>query len=211
MDQEYSSIREMLKPGMRRKAEVAARVRPLLILESNLSDEGGQPSNLEIEKTIERIKVEQSWDCVFPGVNAFSLDPTGVGNLYSIRVTRNEGLAVHRSSDGDGEAFGYREINYLDKWPFNEKELIRRTGIGQYVVRALVYCLKLKAEEDLYKEFRIDGVLFKHYSPKAVDLLKQAVNDVDVSEMLSRYRTRLKKQGISDGIENLPSADGGTS
>jgi hypothetical protein len=195
MDKEYSSIRDMLKPGMRRRADVAARVRPLLILEANLSGDGGQPTTREVSETISTIVAQKDWSRVFPGVGSFTIAPNGSGTPYSIRMTKNEGLGVHKFADDEPleEIFGYRDMDYRSKWPFNETELIKRTRIGQHELRAIIYFLNVKDDDELYKEFKIDSYLFKHYSAQAVELLKQARCTIDMDEARKRYRSRLTR------------------
>ncbi|MGI8854134.1 MAG: DUF3644 domain-containing protein [Thermomicrobiales bacterium] len=192
MDKEYSSIRDMLKPGMRRRAEAAARVRPLLILEANLLREGGQPATREVSEAISTIVAQDDWSSAFPGMGSLTIAPSGSGTPYSIRMTKNEGLGVHKFTDEEAleGIFGYREMDYRSKWPFNETELIRRTGIGQHDLRAMIYFMNVKDDDELYKEFKIDSYLFKHYSSKAVDLLKQARCTIDLDEARQRYRSR---------------------
>ncbi len=84
MDSEFSQIRSLISPSKRRLSEVKCRLRPYLIMESALQGEVKQPTNSQITKVIKRMRGNESWQNIFPGITGFIRKSAQDGFLFSL-------------------------------------------------------------------------------------------------------------------------------
>ena len=190
MNTEYNKLLEMLRPRRKQSAEVAARLRPLLIVNSPYKGEGRQPSPIEVKRVMQRIKTVPTWLNIFDGIATMSFDPINPSLSMAVHMTKNEGVAVRKMQEDDAEGYILKEIDYHDKWSFNEPKLIEKTGIKQGELRALIYCLDIKSDHDCYKEWKVNSIVVKNYSQKAVQRLREEKGNMDMQEVRTKYKNR---------------------
>lgn len=208
LDDEFQHVRELLAPGRHQTAEVHARLRPLLIMESNLRDEPQQPTSAEVARTTDRLKAGEDWRAVFPGVATLRLDTSGHGLNFSVRFTREPTAAPVRVLRPGEEAEGapiVKEVNLLDRYSMGLMQLAANLGLTPPKTLALVHDLDLQSDDECFKPLRVGSSSFKRYSPKALQRLREALPGVDMDEVWQNYLERRRARATSSS----PRASGG--
>lgn len=198
VDKEFSQIRELLAPSKRRQAEVKAKIRPYLIMESALGGNIEQPSDGRVAKVIKRMKRGENWRSIFPGVACLRLDTAGHGLTYSVRFTRQSSappVRILREGESAKNATLVREVNLLDRYSMGLHELAEKVGLGRNKTLALVHHLGLQADPECFKEFRHKSLRFKGYSPKALQRIQEALPNVDVDHIWQEYLGGRRQKG----------------
>jgi len=192
-DDEFSQIQELIAPGKRRRAEARARLRPLAIMEFNVRGERRQPTDRELDRLIQDLRPSSDWRLLFPGVGSLSLDRQGHGLTFALRITRQEGLPVRRAREEDRleDTLIYREVNLLDRYSMNLTQLRGHLGLTQPKALALIRHLGLQDDEECYKEFKLGALRCKRYSPKALQVMREVLEQVDMEEIWQQYRQEL--------------------
>jgi len=190
MDKEFSQIKDLIVPRKHRRAEVKARIRPYLIMESALKGKCEQPSDALASQAIRRIKNGDGWQAIFPGVAGLRLDSQGHGLTFSVKFTKQPAaLAVRVVAENEGveEVTLLREVNMLDRYSMGLRELADNTGIGRNKCLALVHHLGLQEDNESFREFRHKSLRYKGYSQKALDRIKEALPNVNLDNVWQDY------------------------
>lgn len=188
INSEFEQIQKLLYPGKRRMAEARGRLRHLMVMEANITRDGGQPTIREIDRVAHRVKHGDSWQEIFPGVASLRLDTQGHGLTVSMRFTRQPEAApvrvVREYEPGFEEAAIVREVNLLDRYSMNVTQLAENLGLTRPKALALIHYLEIQKAPDCYKEFRISRAAYgiiKRYSPEALCKLNEALPKVDMN------------------------------
>lgn len=207
LDSEFTQIKELLGPGKRRKAEARGMLRHLMVMESNLSGDGRQPTDREVNHIARQIKLGDTWQTLFPGIVGLRLDTQGHGLTISIRFTREPEAApvriVRPGEPGAEEATLVREVNLLDRYSMGVRQVAQNIGLPVYDTLALIHHLRLREDTECYREFRMGrSLVFKRYSPRALERLREAKQTVDMTEVRELYKHRLilHQHGISSNF-----------
>jgi hypothetical protein len=191
MDAEFGQINDLISPGRRRLAEAKCRLRPYLIMESVLQGKSEQPTNSEVFKVIKRMRGNEDWQRIFPGIASLKLDTSGYGLTYSIRISREIDAPpvriVHEGEDAAGATI-IREVNLLDRYSMGLWDLADKLGIGRNKIRAIVHYLGLQKDPEYFKEFCHKSIRYKGYTPKALEKIKEALPVIDVEQMWQDYK-----------------------
>lgn len=195
LDSEFTQIQELLSPGKRRRSEARCRLRHLAIMESNLSGEGRQPTEQEVNHIIRWVKRGDTWQDIFPSVAGVHLDTQWDGPIVSIRFTRKTEAApirlVRKGMTGFEEATLVREVDLLDRYSMNLTALAQNLDLTLPKTLALVRCLNLQTDSDCYKEFYMaKSSVYKRYSSEALKKLREALEHVDMEDVWQRYGSR---------------------
>jgi hypothetical protein len=103
-DSQFSQIRELLKPGRRRRDEARGRIRTLLAMKAHVSDDV-----IITEQVVNRaergIKQKKSWQELFPALSTMTATVSGEGPTLVVRISKDNHLpAVRIVKEGDPEA-----------------------------------------------------------------------------------------------------------
>jgi hypothetical protein len=195
LDSEFTQIQELLSPGKRRRSEARCRLRHLAIMESNLSSEGKQPTEQEVNRIIRRVKRGDTWRDIFPSVAGVHLETQWDGPIVSIRFTRKAEAApvriVKEGAPDFEEATLVREVDLLDRYSMNLTSLAQNLDLTRPKTLALIRYLDLQTDSDCYREFRIGKAApYKRYSPKALEKISKALEYVDMENVWQQYGPR---------------------
>lgn len=184
-DVEAGEIAKLLKPGLRRKTEVFARLRPLAILDATIRGEKLQPSNSELKKIAEDIVEGKKWSELFPGVASIRLTTEGSGPSISLRFSKKEGIPTQIVPEGTPGAsvVGLKRVDELSFYNLGRDQLAEKIGLSGPKTTALVRHMKIMADADCYKEFTIGRTLHRRYSQKAIELLLKAIDTVNIDDV----------------------------
>jgi hypothetical protein len=201
LDDEFSQISDLLRPGRRHIADVKGRLRYHMIVESCIQGDSKQPSEREINKIIKAMRRGDSWTKLFPGVAVLGLDAEGYGLSFSVRFTRKEEAApvrlIREYEPEAQEAILVREVNLLDRYSMGLLDLADKLRVTSNMAVAYVYHFNIREDSECYKEFRIGGTLHKRYSPKAFEILSEALIKVEPSKVWREYRNYIRSKRLN--------------
>lgn len=191
-DSEVEEIKKLLKPGRRRGVEALARLRPLAILDAAILGEQGQPSNPDLRRIGRQISSGREWSEVFPGVAAIEIVADGTGPSVAMRLSKKDGIPIQLVAEGTPGAavVAVKRVNELDFFNLGAQQLAKRVGLSIPKVVAIVDYLDLRSREDCYKEIKIGKAVFKRYSPKALDEIREGLKKETAEEIWGKRKTR---------------------
>lgn len=174
---EIREIKKLLKPGKRRRLEAMAKLRPLAILDSTIQGEKNQPSEPELRRVGNEIIKGRNWTDIFSGVSSIELTASGSGPSLSLRLTKKEGIPIKLVSEGTPGAsvVAVKRVDELGFYSMGAKQLAEKVGLTMPKTVAVVDYLRLRDDDECYKEIKIGKSVHKRYSPKAIERVKQAV------------------------------------
>lgn len=190
---EVEEIKKLLAPGRRKRTEALARLKPLAILNAALEGKKAEPTVRDLEKLSDRVGTGESWDELFGGVALLNTNtPDGVG--ISMRITRKEGVAIHQVPEGSADAFpvAIRNVREQDQFSLRHSDLRKKLDLTPNMTTALISVLEIKSDPELFKEIRIGKSRFPSYSPKALEILRQAKEDQNLDDIWQKYRQSLQ-------------------
>lgn len=194
MASEVEQIASLLRPGKRRRVEARAQVRALAIMEGSVNGEKVQPGRGELDRVLDEIADGMPWTAIFPGIAALRLDLDGGGIPFSLRIVKGEDAipirAVSASDEPSAAVVALKRVNEVDFYSLGLQDLANKTAVGRNKLLAVVQELDLQSCPDYFKEIRIGGVTFKRYSPKALDVLKKRLPELDIEDIWQRRRPR---------------------
>jgi len=196
-ESEVAEIKKLLKPGRRRQVDALARLRPLAILDATIQGEKGQPSNADLRRIGKEVSQGRAWTEVFRGAAAVEIAADGTGPSLSLRVSKKEGIPIQLVAEGTPGAsvVAVKRVDELSFYSLGATQLAEKVGLTVPKAVAVVDHLGLRDRTDCYKEIKIDKSVFKRYSQKAIDSIKEALEKESADEI---WRKRsMKAKGVS--------------
>ncbi|MGH7575237.1 MAG: DUF3644 domain-containing protein [Longimicrobiales bacterium] len=194
-DSEVADIKKLLRPGKRRRLEALARLRPLAILDGTIRGEKGQPSDADLSRLGDDILAGRPWDQVFQGVASVEITPDGAGPAFSLRLTRKEGIPIELVTEGTPGAsvVAVKRVDELGFYNLGATQLAEHVGLTMPKAVAVVDYLGLRDNPGCYKEIKIGKAVFKRYSQKAIDEIKQALKQLTADEIWRKRTSKASK------------------
>jgi len=193
LDETFSGIDKLIGRGVRRMSEAKAMLRLVAILEAANRGEDTAPTEAELRRNIRRLRDGEDWRTVFPGVATLRLDTSGNGLTFSLRLTKREGLPVHRVAEHEGVPLAERRVNELDVYSLGFNGLVRELGsITAPKLGVVIERIGLRLDKDCYREFHIASTPtksppLKRYSLKALDRLRAELPALDVDALWTAH------------------------
>ena len=100
--------------------------------------------------------------------------------------------AVSARDEPGAAVVALKRVNELDFYSLGLQDLANKTGVGRNKLLTVVQELDLQSNSDYFREIRIGRAVYKRYSPKALDLLKKRLPELDIDEIWERRRPRRK-------------------
>jgi hypothetical protein len=194
LDEEFSQIEALLQPGLRRGHEAKARLRSLLIIQSSMADhESGDGRDISgLEKSVRKGATR---DELFPGLRGLRSAIDGSGININVRFGKS-GPEVRHSTDE--EAFAIREVDLHQKYYLSASKLATRLDLNGEKCKALRERLKIDDDTTCANAFSHNRTRYVQYSDNALRLMKQALAELSMDEVLTNYRMdRAHKQAAS--------------
>ncbi len=191
-DSEIKEIKKLLQPRRRRQIEAFVRLRPLVILDATIRGEKGQPSDSDLRRICKDVSDGKDWASIFPGAAAVELAADGMGPRLSLRLWKKEGIPIQLVAEGTPGAsvVAVKRVDELSFYSLGAKQLAKKVGLTMPKVVAIVDYLRLREQTDCYKEIKIGKAVFKRYSQKAIDSIKEALKEETADEI---WRKRVGK------------------
>lgn len=194
---ELAEVDQLLAVGTRQGTQAAARLRTILAFTVG-SREGVEriPEN-EIEMAIAKRRKNQEWSVILPELAQLKLSTDGNGIPISMRISKDAKIAVRVAKPGDpiDGTLLKQEINPWDVFTMSRDDLAKKIGISGPKTHALIYELNIQADPDCYRELKRKSQIFKAYSMKALDQLRQAKDGLNLDEIWDRQKHRLTSTG----------------
>lgn len=190
---ELAEVDRLLTGGKRQGATAAARLRTILAFTVGSRQGGQRVSEKEIDAAIAKRRRNNDWDTILPEVAQLRLSTDGSGIPITMRISKDAPIAIRIAKPGE-DVVGTVIKQQIDPWDvftMSRDDLAKKLGITPPRTHALIYELKLQADAECYKELRKKSQIFKGYSKKALDMLRNAVDELDIEEVWKRHRTKL--------------------
>jgi hypothetical protein len=191
-EEEVKDIQKLLNPKSRRRVEAAGRLKALAIVEASVKGERFQPSEGDLSKLMDGVRKAKSWEDIFPGVASVNIAPEGSGPSISLRLTKKEGIPVQLVPEGTPGAsvVAIKRVDELGFYNLGRDDLAKKVGLTGPKTTAVVRFLKLQDDTDCYKVFIIGKTQIGRYSQKAIDHVKQALEEHSIDEIWRRHGIR---------------------
>ncbi|MFA7383930.1 MAG: DUF3644 domain-containing protein [Desulfurivibrionaceae bacterium] len=192
VEADFKEIQKLLKTNSRRQIEAKSKLKSLAIVEASLEGIRSQPDEFELRKMVRDVRDGKSWQDIFPGVASLQLETTGSGINVDIRITKKEGDAVHLVPEGTPGAtvLAVKRVNELDYYSLGAQKLADKVGLTMYKLLALVWHLKLQKSDEYFKIIKIGSQIHKRYSQKAYAAVVAALENIDMEEVVKKYKNR---------------------
>lgn len=192
MEDEVNVVRELLKPGKRRRVEAKARLRALAIMEGATRGEHIQPSDASLQGVASAITEGRDWGLVFPGIASLQISENGEGIPFTVRIERKEGVPVQLVKEGDPAAaqaavVAVKTVDDRGFYSLSHEQLAAKIGHNRARTTALVRCLKVKDDSSCYKEYHFGTQKHPRYSEKAVEKITSALPTLDMDKVWREF------------------------
>jgi hypothetical protein len=190
LDDEYSQIAALLKPGRRAGHEASARIRTLLAMEAHMETDT-RVSRKDVDRVRKGIKNGASRDVVFPKLRDLATTEDGSGLTLKLRFTKNnKAPTVRYVADDNVPAAAIREVDLHRKYHRLPSELAAAVGLTINRAAALREHLGIDADESCVHVFKFGSQHHPRYSDKTYTLMKDAAESLDMSLIWEAHRPR---------------------
>jgi hypothetical protein len=192
LNSELTEVDRLLAIGTRHGAQAAARLRTVLSFAVGSREALERVPESEIEAAITRRRKMQEWEIILPEIAQLRLSTDGSGIPISMRISKQAGIPVRVAQPGE-PVEGTLIKQEIDPWTvFNlsRDDLAEKLGLTGPRTHALIFELDLQSDPACYRELKKKSQIYKGYSKKALDRLRQAKKDLDVESVWLKYRER---------------------
>lgn len=195
-DREAREVELLLKPGMRRRLEAAAKLRALAIVDGAMRGDRLQPTDGELRTLGEEIRKGRPWTDVFPGVAAINLTATGTGPSLELRISKKEGTPIQLVPEGTPGAtvVAVHKVDSLGFYTLGRDQVAQHLGVSGPKTTALIHHTQLKNDGECFRRITIGKASFDRYSQKAIDRLREAMTAVDMNTVWADYQARVGRR-----------------
>ncbi len=190
---ELAEVDRLLAGGKRQGAVAAAKLRTILAFTVGSRDGEERVSEAEISAAISQRRRKSEWDVILPEVAQLKLSTDGSGIPITMRISKDAPIAVRIAKPGEtvtGTVIK-QQIDPWDVFTMSRDDLAEKLSLTGPRTHALIYELNLQSDPECYKELRKKSQVFKGYSKKALDRLRQAKSELNIDEVWARHRKKL--------------------
>ena len=195
MDEEIATIRASFTKGTRRRTDARAKLRTIALIDGALRQDPRHPTDAELQAKLIALDFTD-WRKVFPGAASLTVSADGGGQPISLRLTKTDGIPVHLVSEGDPTATvtAVRKVDALSFYNLNLTAVAAEAGLSSPKTLAVVRFLKLQEDEECFKEFRIGKSVFRRYSPKALEKIREALPGLDMTKVWEQFGGAMRQK-----------------
>lgn len=192
---ETERVRDLLRPGARRKQEALAAIRPLALLDRAISGDDSQPSESELRAIATRIQGGETWSDLFRGVAQVEVVSEGNGPTLTLRFSKKQGIEIRQveGNDPDASAVGVVYERELDKYNLSTTQMSKHLDITMPRFLALSRYLQLEDDPECYRLIKVGNSSFKRFSRAALLRAREAKETLSSEEwdrIWEEYRPR---------------------
>jgi hypothetical protein len=191
-DEELAEVDRLLELGKRRGAKAAARLRSVLAFATGAREESDRVSEDELSDAIARRRHGEAWEVILPEITQLRLSTDGSGVPISMRISKDAPAAVRIAKPGE-DAVGSllkQEVNLWDKFNMSRDDLAEKLALSGPRTHALIYELAIQDDDECYRELKRKRQIFKGYSHKALDRLRDGMKTLNLDEVWQRQKHR---------------------
>jgi hypothetical protein len=188
IDEEYSQISQLLRPGRRRRAEAQARIRSMLAMEAHVA-EGVVVSKKDVNRVQRGIREGKPREQVFPRLSQLGTDISGEGVQVTVRFSKKEGAPVRLvGPDEHVEAAAVREVDLQRKYHWSATELAEKVGLSLPKSIALRRYLGIDDDPTCRHVFVFGSLRLPRFSDNAFTRMRDTLTSVDMNEVWRLHR-----------------------
>lgn len=187
---EVEAVRGLLAPGRRKRAEAAAKLRGIAILDGALRGDPLQPGDGELQRLGQRLIKGETFANVFPGIGSINFSTDGTGPQMGLRITKKEGVPVTLVPEGTpgSSVVAVHKVDLLGFYNLGHDDLAGKMGLNRSKTTAAIAVLGLKSDPDSYKEVVLGKVKYQRYSQKAIERIMQLIEERGTDQVWAEYR-----------------------
>ncbi len=182
VDEEYSQIASLLKPGRRAGHEARARIRTLLAMEAHVADDV-RVSDRDVSRVERGIRSAQPRDEVFPRLGEVATSIDGSGITVTVHFTKKQGAPVRFVADDTVPAAAIREIDLQNKFHWAPKDLADKLEITHPKSSALREHLGIDHDDSCAHRFSFGSQHHLRFSDNAYRKMREALKTVDMDKI----------------------------
>lgn len=188
IDREFSQVRELLKPGRRRRQEAMGRIRTLLSLEALVDPDSREAREPDVRRVERGIKMGEARETVFPVLSLVRTSIEGEGLGVRVSFAKSGGFPV-TYSDGAADPSAIRLVDLEKKFYLGATDLARKVGLTPPRATALRRHLGLGEDDDHYSHrFVFGSQKTLRYSDNAYRAMKEAKSSLDLDAVWQAHR-----------------------
>jgi len=194
VDEQYSQVERLLRPGKRRRPEARALLRGLLAMEGHVSAEA-RVSERDVDRVEKAVRDGRSLDQVFPRLRDVTATFEGDGATVKVHFTKRAGAPVHFvPADDPGDSAAVREIDLQRKYHIPPFELAEMVGLSRPRATALRRFLGIDDDSACVHVFTFGSQKHPRYSDNASRRMKEALDDgIDMDEVWRTHGPRPRR------------------
>ncbi|SFO87796.1 DUF3644 domain-containing protein [Amycolatopsis rubida] len=187
VDEEYSQIAALLKPGRRAGHEARARIRTLLAMEAHVAEDV-RVSDRDVSRVERGIRHAEPLDRVFPRLNDVATTVDGAGVSLTVHFTQKRGAPVRFVADESVPAAAIREVDLQRKFHRSPTELAKALGLTIPVSKALREHLGIDDDETCHHWFNFGSQWHLRFSDKAFTKMRDEVGELDLDLLWEAHK-----------------------
>ncbi|HEX8082675.1 MAG TPA: hypothetical protein VF529_00185 [Solirubrobacteraceae bacterium] len=198
VDEQYSQVKRLLRPGKRRRPEARALLRGLLAMEGHVSEEA-RVSERDVDRVEKAVRDGRSLDQVFPRLRDVTATFEGEGPTVKVHFTKREGAPVHFvPADDPSDSAAVREIDLQRKYHMAPSDLAEKLGLSPPRAVALRRSLGIDDEPDCVHVFTFGSQKHPRYSDNAYRRMREALDDgIDMTEVWRTHGPRRRRRSAT--------------
>lgn len=194
VDEQYSQIQDLLRPGRRRRPEARALLRGLLAMEGHVSEEA-RVSERDVDRVERGVRDGKFVEHVFPRLRDIEATFEGEGPTIKVHFTNRQGAPVHFvPADDPRDAAAVREIDLQRKYHLTAYSLADRLGLTRPRATALRRHLGIDEDENCRHIFTFGSQKHPRYSDNALRQMQDALTAINMDEVWADHGPRPRNQ-----------------
>jgi hypothetical protein len=187
VDEEYSQIAALLKPGRRARCEAQARIRTLLAMEAHVEPDV-RVSTRDVNRVARGIKEGRPCIEVFPRLGDIATQLDGEGVTLKVHFAKKAGAPVRYVSDESVPAAAIREVDLEKKFHMSARDLARSLDLSEPRSTALRRHLGIDDDPASRHVFVFDSQKIPRFSDNALRKMRQAQETLDMAQIWEHHR-----------------------
>jgi hypothetical protein len=189
LDDEYSQIASLLRPGRRARPKARARIRTLLAMEAHVESDV-RVSSKDVDRVEDGIRAGNARSQVFPRLEDIATSIDGAGITVKVHFTKTQGAPVRYVADLSVPAAAVREIDLQRKYHRSAADLAAAVGLTGPRSLALRRHLGLDNDETYSHDFIFGSQQHRCYSDNAFTAMREAIKNLDMEAIWKAHRPR---------------------
>lgn len=193
VDSELTQIDELLMEGSRRGLQAMARLRSVMALAKATGEVDGRVDETQLRKAISARKHGKAWEDIFPDIARLSFEVEGeaIPFCFSIKKGAEHSVTIGKPGDAIVGTLFKQEVDWFDKYNLSITDVADKIGLTVPKARAVAFKLDLYSDSDMYGEKRVKSQLYKRYTKRALDKLREQLPSLDIEQVWAEQRLRV--------------------